>query len=106
MVLTESQTSWQEQYVGNLLRLCGDDLDPPLILAVCLTDVRFRLQQNIKKFESGQNIEHRWQKADPLFQYFWKVLDERHRCEQLTQMLDLARERQFLLEVKKRHTGY
>jgi len=52
-----------------------------------------------------QQIRIRWLKTDAIFMSHLRSLEEKRRLQYMMKMLDLARERQFLLEVKRRHTG-
>ena len=64
-----------------------------------------RLKRKLDATEQAMKINGRWQKTDVLFQFHFQSLTEKRRLQQLTKMRELAREWQFLLDVKRRHTG-
>lgn len=64
-----------------------------------------RLEREITLTEAKHGIAHRWRKTDAIFVKQWQIMEQKRRNEQLRLLLELARERQFLLEVRKKHTG-
>ena len=59
----------------------------------------------MSSLEKDNSLTSRWQRADELFQLHWYSLVAKQRKAQIMKMLEWARERLFLLEVKRRKTG-
>jgi len=64
-----------------------------------------RLQRRLQKIEKQRNIRTRWQKGDELYQAHVAALDSKQRDAILNQLLQLSRERRFLLALKSKYAG-
>jgi hypothetical protein len=61
------------------------------------------LREKVQVMEQKHQVSHRWHKSDYEFQRHWTSLDRKRRVDILTRLQNCARERHFLLEIKKRH---
>jgi hypothetical protein len=65
----------------------------------------FSQLQKIADFEKKHAIIRRWQKTDSTFQFNWQKVESNRRSQLLNKMMDLERDRQFHIHMKKNQGG-